>query len=78
VGERFAEGRDDDLDPSMAALAVVAMTDCFGQQVRIWGLDLDRSATAHVLAALTLKMLHPEIDLGRPELAFSGTAPVQP
>ena len=76
VGTRFAEGRDDDLDPAMAALAVIAMTDCVGQQVRIWGLDLDRRSTAHVLAVLTIKMLHPDVDVEGLAAAASGTAPV--
>lgn len=69
AGECFAAGPVDGVDAGMAALAVIAMTDGFGRQVRTWGLGLERRPTAHALATLTLKMLYPDLDVDRIGLA---------
>lgn len=63
VGRRFVDGKVAGVDAGLAALGVIAMTDCFGHQMRTWGMDLDRETIVELLAALTLKMLHPKVDL---------------
>jgi hypothetical protein len=59
LGERFTDGGVTDVDPTMAALAIIAMTDRTAHQVRTWGLDLDDDAVVDALATLAMKMLHP-------------------
>lgn len=59
LGERFAAGGVKDIDPTMAALAIIAMTDRTAHQIRTWHIDLDRSAVVDALATLAMKMLHP-------------------
>lgn len=64
VGDRFTEGSVSDVDTAMAALAVIALVDGVGHQMRTWSVDLDRSEAVELLTLETLAMLHPGIDLG--------------
>jgi hypothetical protein len=59
LGERFAMGGVTGVDTTMAALAIIAMTDRTAHQLRTWGLDLDRETVIDALATLAMKMLHP-------------------
>lgn len=59
LGERFAAGGVKSVDPTMAALAIIAMTDRTAHQVRTWNIDLDRDAVVDALATLAMRMLHP-------------------
>jgi AcrR family transcriptional regulator len=59
LGERFAAGGVQGVDPTMAALAIIAMTDRTAHQVRTWNIDLDREAVVDALATLAMRMLHP-------------------
>jgi AcrR family transcriptional regulator len=59
LGERFAAGGVKGVDPTMAALAIIAMTDRTAHQVRTWNIDLDRDAVVDALATLAMRMLHP-------------------
>ncbi|HVW79994.1 MAG TPA: TetR/AcrR family transcriptional regulator [Mycobacteriales bacterium] len=59
LGERFAAGGVEGVDPTMAALAIIAMTDRTAHQVRTWNIDLDREAVVDALATLAMRMLHP-------------------
>jgi AcrR family transcriptional regulator len=59
LGERFAAGGVTGVDTTMAALAIIAMTDRTAHQIRTWGLDLDHDAVIDALATLSMKMLHP-------------------
>ena len=59
LGERFAAGGVTEVDPKMAALAIIAMTDRTAHQIRTWKVDLGRDAVVDSLATLAMKMLHP-------------------
>ncbi|HEX3900053.1 MAG TPA: TetR/AcrR family transcriptional regulator [Mycobacteriales bacterium] len=59
LGERFAAGGVKSVDPTMAALAIIAMTDRTAHQVRTWNIDLDRESVVDALATLAMRMLHP-------------------
>ena len=59
LGERFAAGGVTGVDPKMAALAIIAMTDRTAHQIRTWKVDLGRDAVVDSLATLAMKMLHP-------------------
>ncbi|HVY10467.1 MAG TPA: TetR/AcrR family transcriptional regulator [Mycobacteriales bacterium] len=59
LGGRFADGGVTGVEPRIAALAIIAMTDRTAHQVRTWNVDLDRSDVVDALATLAMKMLHP-------------------
>jgi AcrR family transcriptional regulator len=59
LGNRFREGGVEDIDPQMAALAIIAMIERVASQVRVWNVDVDRETVTQALAVLALKMLHP-------------------
>jgi AcrR family transcriptional regulator len=59
LGERFAAGGVTGVDTTMAALAIIAMTDRTAHQVRTWNVDLEPDAVVEALATLAMKMLHP-------------------
>jgi AcrR family transcriptional regulator len=61
LGERFKEGGVDDIDPQMAALAIIAMTERMATQMAIWSVEFDRDVLIPSLATMALKMLHPTI-----------------
>ena len=64
VGRRFTEGAVTGVDPAMAALAVVALVEGVGNQLRTWSLDVDRAEVIDLLSMQTLMMLHPGLDVG--------------
>lgn len=59
LGARFIEGGVDRLDPRMAAIAMIAMTERMAHQVRTWNIEIDTEAVADALATMAMKMLHP-------------------
>lgn len=59
LGERFTEGGVEGLEPSMAAIAMIAMTERMAHQVRTWNMEIDPDAVADALATMAMKMLHP-------------------
>ncbi len=59
LGERFTEGGVEGLNPSMAAIAMIAMTERLAHQVRTWSIEIDLDAVADALATMAMKMLHP-------------------
>jgi AcrR family transcriptional regulator len=61
LGERFKEGGVDGIDPQMAALAIIAMTERMATQMTIWNVEIDRDVLIPSLATMALKMLHPTI-----------------
>jgi len=61
MGERFREGGVSGLDPTMAAIAMTAMTERMWHQVRTWNIDIDRDAAIDGLATMAMKMLHPQV-----------------
>jgi AcrR family transcriptional regulator len=63
LGDRFREGGVTGVDPQMAALAIIAMTERVANQMRTWSLDIDTESVIDSLATMSLKMLHPTADL---------------
>jgi AcrR family transcriptional regulator len=61
LAARFVDGGVVGVDPRMAALAIIAMTERMAHQVRIWSLDIDRQQLIESLATLSMKMLHPQL-----------------
>ncbi|MBV9485580.1 MAG: TetR/AcrR family transcriptional regulator [Frankiaceae bacterium] len=61
LGERFKEGGVADIDPQMAALAIIAMTERMATQMTLWNVEIDREVVIPSLATMALKMLHPTI-----------------
>ena len=59
LGERFQAGGVTGIDPKVAALAIIAMTDRTAHQVRTWNVDITQVALIDALATLAMKMLHP-------------------
>jgi hypothetical protein len=59
LGARFREGGVEGLDPAMAAIAMIAMTERMAHQVRTWNIEIDNDAVADALATMAMKMLHP-------------------
>jgi AcrR family transcriptional regulator len=64
LGDRFREGGVADIDPQMAALAIIAMTERVASQLHTWNVDIDRETIITSLATLALKMLHPTVAIG--------------
>jgi AcrR family transcriptional regulator len=64
LGSRFREGGAVDLDPQIAALAIIAMTERVASQVRTWNIEMDVEAITSSLATLALKMLYPRLAIG--------------
>lgn len=64
LGDRFREGGVADIDPQMAALAIIAMTERVASQLHTWGVDIDEDTITASLATLALKMLHPTVAIG--------------
>lgn len=60
LGQRFREGGVADIDPQMAALAIIAMTERVASQLHTWNVSLDKETITASLATLALKMLHPD------------------
>jgi len=58
VGARLAEGSVPDVDHRMAALALVALVEGVGQQLRTWSVEVDRGEVVGQLALEALVMLH--------------------
>ncbi|HWC34066.1 MAG TPA: TetR/AcrR family transcriptional regulator [Mycobacteriales bacterium] len=59
LADRFTEGGVAGVDPKLAALAIIAMTERTAHQVRTWDVDIDNRAMVDSLATLAMKMLHP-------------------
>jgi AcrR family transcriptional regulator len=66
LGERFVEGGVTDIDPQLAALAIIAMTERLASQIKIWDVQIEKEAMISSLATVALKMLHPTHDLSDP------------
>jgi AcrR family transcriptional regulator len=50
-------------DPTSAAIALIALIDGFGHQVRTWDLGLEPDEMVDAVTATGLRMLHPDVDL---------------
>lgn len=61
MGERFTEGGVNGPDPTMAAIAITAMTERLWHQIRTWNVDINRDAVIDGLATMAMKMLHPHV-----------------
>ncbi len=61
VGRAQAEGSAGVVVPDLAALAVNALVDGVGHQIRTWDLPLDRDELVDSLTFLALRMLHPDL-----------------
>jgi AcrR family transcriptional regulator len=61
VGRALVAGLPDRVDPDLAALAVNALVDGVGHQIRTWDLPLDRDELVDQLTFLALRMLHPTL-----------------
>jgi AcrR family transcriptional regulator len=61
LGDRFREGGVEGIDPQMAALAIIAMTERMVTQMAIWNIEMDQDVLVSSLATMALKMLHPTI-----------------
>jgi AcrR family transcriptional regulator len=59
LGARLTDGGVTGLDPAMAAISMIAMTERTAHQVRTWNIEIDRETVADALATIALKMLHP-------------------
>lgn len=59
LAARFTDGGVQGVDPNMAALAIIAMTERVAHQVRTWNIEIDRQRMIDSLATLAMKMLHP-------------------
>ncbi len=63
VGLKLVEGAVADVNPSIAAVAIIALVDGVGNQLRTWSPDLDRGEVIDLLAIEILMMLHPGLDI---------------
>lgn len=63
VGRRFVDGSVIAVDPATAAIAVIALVEGVGNQLRTWSLEVDRAEVIDLLALQTLMMLHPGLDV---------------
>jgi AcrR family transcriptional regulator len=63
LADRFTAGGVRDVDPGMAAFAIIAMTERMAHQVRTWNVDIEREAMIDALATMAMKMLHPYAEI---------------
>jgi AcrR family transcriptional regulator len=63
LAARFTDGGVEGIDPQMAALAIIAMTERMAHQIRTWNIEIDRQQVIDSLATLSMKMLHPWMPL---------------
>lgn len=68
VGRRFVEGSVSGVSPTMGAVALAALVEGVGHQLKRWSLDVDRETVIDLLALEAILMLHPGLDLGELEL----------
>jgi AcrR family transcriptional regulator len=59
LAARFTDGGVEGVDPKMAALSIIAMTERMAHQVRTWNVEIDRVRLIDALATIAMKMLHP-------------------
>jgi AcrR family transcriptional regulator len=64
LAARFVDGGVTGVDPNMAALAIIAMTERMAHQVRTWNVEIDQRTLVDTLATLSMKMLHPDAVFG--------------
>jgi AcrR family transcriptional regulator len=61
VGRSLANGMPGRADPNLAVLAMIALLDGVGHQIRTWDLTLDRDELVDSLTVLAQRMLHPSL-----------------
>ena len=61
IGRSLEAGSPGRADPDVAALAVNALIDGVGHQIRTWDLPFDRDEMVDSLTFLALRMLHPTL-----------------
>jgi AcrR family transcriptional regulator len=65
LATRLTEGGVEGVDPMMAALAIIAMTERMAHQVRTWNVEIERRTLVDTLATMSMKMLHPTMVISR-------------
>jgi len=64
LGRAISDGGGGAGDPWMEGLALIGLFEGFGHQVRTWDVSLDRAAMLDAVALVSLRMLHPALDVG--------------